>query len=169
MPRSIKNDWFDGLIPENVVIESGAHIETSQSFELFRSHRQDAIVLKKFSSVYPPTMFDIGPCGRVSIGEYAMLNGPRIICDAEIEIGAYSLIAWNVVLMDCYRAPKDSRSHPIRIEKNVWIGFDAIVLPGVTIGEGAIVGARSVVRENVPPCSIVAGNPARKVGDCNQR
>jgi acetyltransferase-like isoleucine patch superfamily enzyme len=163
MPRRIENDWFDGVIPENVVMEAGAHIETSQSFELFRSERENGVVLGKFASVYPPTMFDVGSQGRVSVGEYAMLNGPRIMCDCEIEIGAYSLIAWNVVLMDCYRAPKDSQARPIRIGKNVWIGFDAIVLPGVSIGEGAIVGARSVVRADVPPYSTVAGNPAKIV------
>ncbi|HAJ60189.1 MAG TPA: hypothetical protein DCP31_13785, partial [Cyanobacteria bacterium UBA8543] len=54
-------------------------------------------------------------------------------------------------------------ARPIRIERNVWIGFDACVLPGVTIGEGAIVGARSVVTQDVPPYSVVAGNPARLI------
>jgi acetyltransferase-like isoleucine patch superfamily enzyme len=109
-------------------------------------------------------MFDLGPSARVTVGEYSMLNGPRIICDNEIIIGAHCLIAWNVILMDTYRAPRDSSSRPIRIANNVWIGFDAIILPGVSIGEGAVVGARSVVRENVPAYSIVAGNPARIVG-----
>ena len=52
---------------------------------------------------------------------------------------------------------------PIAIGHGVWIGFDACVLPGVHIGDGAIVGARSVVTENVPPYAIVAGNPARVV------
>jgi acetyltransferase-like isoleucine patch superfamily enzyme len=161
MPRRIENDWFDGGIPDNVMLEPGAFVETSQSFELFRSRREQAVLIGKFASIYPPTMFDVGLQGRVSIGEYTMLNGPRIMCDSEVEIGDYCLIAWNVVLMDSYRAPKDSQARPIRIGKNVWIGFDSIVLPGVTIGEGAIVGARSVVREDVPAYSIVAGNPAR--------
>ena len=169
MPQRIKKDWFDGVIPENVVLESGAHIETSQSFELFRSQLECGLSVGKFASVYPPTMFDIGPKGRVTVGEYAMLNGPRIMCDSEIQIGAYCLIAWNVVLMDSYRAPKDSQPRPIRIGRNVWIGFDSIILPGVTIGEGAVIGARSVVRSDVPPYSIMAGNPAQKIGQCNQR
>jgi acetyltransferase-like isoleucine patch superfamily enzyme len=47
------------------------------------------------------------------------------------------------------------------IEQNVWIGFEACVLPGVTIGEGSIVGARAVVCEDVPPYTVVGGNPAR--------
>jgi len=52
---------------------------------------------------------------------------------------------------------------PIRVERNVWIGFDACILPGVTIGEGSVVGAKSVVTESVPPFTVVAGNPARVI------
>jgi acetyltransferase-like isoleucine patch superfamily enzyme len=169
MPRKIANDWFDGVIPDNVILGHYSHIETSQCFELLRSTRKRAVILGDFASVYPPTMFDIGPRGRVRVGDFAMLNGPRIVCEEAIDIGACSLIAWNVVLMDCYRAPKDWKKKPIKIEDNVWIGFDSIILPGVTIGRGAVVGARSVVKEDVPPYSIVAGNPARVVGHCGQR
>ncbi len=52
---------------------------------------------------------------------------------------------------------------PIRIEPNVWLGFDCVILPGVTVGEGSIAGARSVVNTDVPPYSVVAGNPARVI------
>jgi len=161
MPRHIPNDWFPGHIPDNVLLDDGAHIETTQCFELFKTTQQPGLILRKFSSIYPPTLFDIGPTGRVTIGAYSMLNGPRIICDAEIQIGDHCLIAWNVILMDNYRAPKDHTPRPIHISNNVWIGFDSIILPGVSIGENAIIGARSVVRENVPPNSTAAGNPAR--------
>ena len=50
---------------------------------------------------------------------------------------------------------------PIVIEDRVWIGINSTVLPGVRIGYGAIVGAQSVVTRDVPPMTIVAGNPAR--------
>ena len=50
---------------------------------------------------------------------------------------------------------------PISIKNKAWIGFNSIILKGVTIGEGAIVGAGSVVTKDVPPYTIVAGNPAR--------
>ena len=50
-----------------------------------------------------------------------------------------------------------------RIGRGAWIGFDCCVLPGVTIGEGAVVGARSVVGADVAPFTIVAGNPARYI------
>ena len=130
-------------------------------------------------------MFDLGRDAHVKLGEYVLMNGARIICDSEIVIGDYSLISWNVVLMDNYRLPLDSverravlqrvvldsprllaadvPARPICIGSNVWVGFDCCVLPGVSIGEGPVVGARSVVTEDVPPYTIVAGNPARTI------
>jgi acetyltransferase-like isoleucine patch superfamily enzyme len=51
----------------------------------------------------------------------------------------------------------------VTIEKNVWIGIGAIILPGVTVGEGSIVSAGSVVTREVPPHYLVAGNPARHI------
>lgn len=54
-------------------------------------------------------------------------------------------------------------SLPIVIEKNAWIGAGAIVLPGVTIGENSVVGAGSVVTKDVPPNTVVVGNPARVI------
>ena len=50
----------------------------------------------------------------------------------------------------------------------VWIGYRALILPGVTIGDGAVVGAGAVVAKDVPPFAIVVGNPARKIGDRNK-
>ncbi|WP_309083833.1 CatB-related O-acetyltransferase [Chelativorans sp.] len=49
------------------------------------------------------------------------------------------------------------------IGNDVWIGFEAVIMPGVKIGDGAIVGGRSVVTHDVPPYAVVAGNPARTV------
>ena len=54
------------------------------------------------------------------------------------------------------------------INDYAWIGFRAIILPGVTIGEGAVVGAGAVVSRDVQPYSIVAGNPATKIGERNR-
>lgn len=176
-------DWYPGAIPDNAVIDEAAYIETSFSFYLYRSRAPVGIRLGKGASTYLGTMFDIGSQGQVSLGDYALVHGARIVCDAEIKIGDYALISWNVVLMDTYRVPfnpierrrklerlpkrelrrieTDEPARPIHIESNVWIGFDACVLPGVTIGEGSIVGARSVVTTDVAPYTIVAGNPAR--------
>lgn len=50
---------------------------------------------------------------------------------------------------------------PVRIEDDVWIGAGAIILPGITVGRGAIIGAGSVVTKDIPPYAICGGNPAR--------
>jgi len=56
---------------------------------------------------------------------------------------------------------------PVVIEDHVWIGARAMILPGVTVGEGAVVGAGSVVTKNVTPYTIVAGNPAKVIKERN--
>ena len=185
MGRSLSWDWYPGEIPDNVDVDESAYVETTFSFHLFRSRREHAVRIGKGASTYLGTMFDTGPEASITIGDYALVHGARIICDAEIEVGDYALISWNVVIMDSYRAPLDrhvrrlalekfaqSRSsdltpsasaRPVRLERNVWIGFDSCILPGVTIGEGAVVGARSVVNDDVPPYTVVAGNPAKVI------
>ncbi|MCS0498042.1 acyltransferase [Protaetiibacter mangrovi] len=55
------------------------------------------------------------------------------------------------------------RVAPVRICRGAWLGQNVVVLPGVTIGENAVVGANSVVREDVPPRAVVAGVPARVI------
>lgn len=52
---------------------------------------------------------------------------------------------------------------PVVIEDKVWIGINATILPGVRVGYGAIIGANSVVTKDVPPMTVVAGNPARTI------
>jgi len=183
--RKLEWDWYPGTVPENVVIHDTAYLETTFSFYFFRSRLSCGVEYGRGASTYLGTMFDVGPSGRVKLGDYALVHGARIICDSEVLVGDYALISWNVVLMDTYRVPEDPahrrkelelvptrqprlaaapvETKPIRIERNVWIGFDACVLPGVTIGEGSIVGAKSVVNADVPPFTIVAGNPARVI------
>jgi acetyltransferase-like isoleucine patch superfamily enzyme len=183
--RTLPWDWYPGRIPDNVVIHDTAYCETSFSFFLYRSQRPGGVTYRRGASTYLGTMFDVGPQGRVELGEFALVHGARIICDAEVLIGDYALISWNVVFMDTYRLPFETSQRrkelrlvptreprfaaaevaalPIRLERNVWIGFDACVLPGVTIGEGSVIGAKSVVTENVPAFTVVAGNPARVI------
>jgi acetyltransferase-like isoleucine patch superfamily enzyme len=184
--RSIPGDWHPGTIPSNVIVDPTVYIETSYSFDRFRSTMPQAVRLGRGVSVYQGTMFDLGPLARVDIADFALLNGVRIVCEKSIRIGEHALISWNVVLMDTYQASTDplrrraaldqmdphanrapqSDGHtaaPIEIGPNVWLGFDVCVLPGVTIGRGSIVGARSVVFSDIPPYSIAVGNPARVI------
>ncbi|MBC8132741.1 MAG: acyltransferase [Deltaproteobacteria bacterium] len=183
--RKLANDWYDGVIPDNVVFDDTNLIDTSYSFRRFRSRAKDALTLGRGAAIYANSGFDLGPDARVEIGDFAMINGAEIVCDESIRIGAYALISWNVLLMDNCRAPRSTaqrrayvdeilRNNPragefqtepkaIVVGANVWIGHDCVVLPGVTIGQGSIVGARSVVVESVPEFVVAAGNPARMI------
>jgi acetyltransferase-like isoleucine patch superfamily enzyme len=182
--RTLPWDWYPGRLPDNVEVDDTAYIETTHSFLRFRSEEQTGARFGRGASMYKTSMLDVGPRGRVALGDYSLLQGVRIICDSDISIGDHCLLSWYVLLMDSYRLPSaapdrrralqrlptlnvrridDGAGRPIRIGNNVWIGFQVCILPGVTIGDGAIVGARSVVAEDVAPGSIVAGNPARFV------
>ncbi|MBX9881859.1 MAG: acyltransferase [Sphingomonas sp.] len=77
-----------------------------------------------------------------------------------ISIGNDSLIAFKTLLV---ARDMSGRTRPIRIGHRCFIGGGAVVMPGVTIGDGSIVGSGAVVFDDVPPASIAAGNPARVI------
>lgn len=113
----------------------------------------------------------VGPGARLEIGERAFINyGCSIGALLSIKIGAGASIGTHVIMMDndFHRMEPERRnelpeSRPIVLEDNVWLGARVIVLRGVTIGEGSVVGAGSVVTHDVPPRSVAAGVPARVV------
>lgn len=88
------------------------------------------------------------------------LGGITIEDDALIGPGAY-LISVNHQLNSMQR--KDLELKPVTIKKNAWIGTKAIILPGVTVGENAVVAAGAVVTKNVPANTVVAGVPAKVI------
>jgi galactoside O-acetyltransferase len=103
------------------------------------------------------------------------------VCAERIDIGDDVLIAWGCTIVDHDSHPVawSHRQHdvvaygngkkdwskvkirPVRIGNKSWIGFNATILEGVTVGEGAIIGAESVIAKDVPPFTIWGGNPAR--------
>ncbi|MDA0978169.1 MAG: acyltransferase [Proteobacteria bacterium] len=109
--------------------------------------------------------------GHIRVGDYSIINpGVRITSASGISIGSGCMLAMNCYLSDAdwhdiqHRIFAPGKTAPITLENNVWIGDSALVTRGVTIGENSVVGAWSVVTKNVPPNTIVAGNPAREVG-----
>lgn len=88
---------------------------------------------------------------------------------ASITVGDHVLIAPHVVVTtlghDYARMQMPNKCQSILIESRVWIGVGAIILPGVTLLEGAVVAAGAVVTETVPPWKVVAGCPARVIKD----
>ena len=114
------------------------------------------------------------------IGKDVQMNDSVHIAAMElVEIGDHTLIASRVFITDHSHGeygqqgigsppeviPVDRPlvARPVRIGRNVWLGEQVCILPGVTIGEGAVVGANSVVTRDVPPRTIAAGNPARVI------
>lgn len=117
--------------------------------------------------VRPPFRCDYGY--NIRLGDGVFLNFGCIVLDvAPVEIGAGTQVGPGVQILTAdhprdaaLRAQKLEYGRPIRIGANVWIGGGALILPGVTIGDDAIVGAGSVVTRDVPAGATVAGNPAR--------
>ena len=117
---------------------------------------------------------------NVSIGPNCGINhGVFILGASSIEIGENVVLSARVMIIDSGLETKTfaavefpaHNSSSVKIEDGVWVGAGAIILPGITIGNKSIVGAGSVVTKDVPPFTIVAGNPARPIGrtdECNQ-
>ena len=92
---------------------------------------------------------------KISIGDYLLTGKWVTITD-----NSHGLSGMDIQKYPPIERPLYSKG-PVIIGNNVWIGDKATILPGVTIGDGAIIGANAVVTKDVPPYSVVAGNPAR--------
>jgi acetyltransferase-like isoleucine patch superfamily enzyme len=109
----------------------------------------------------------------IEIGKDCGFTGTTLVAADRIEIGDRVQVGGNASIVDFDFHPlvpeerrenfNDGASAPIVIEDDVFVGMEALVLKGVTIGEGAVVGAGSVVTQDVPPRTVVAGNPAQEV------
>jgi acetyltransferase-like isoleucine patch superfamily enzyme len=127
--------------------------------------------------------------GKITIGSRTFIGGGTFICIDEIQIGNDVMFSWGCTVTDnnshshiwserkndvlewkkgldenkigVYKDWSNVKKRKIKIKDKAWIGFNSIILKGVTIGEGAIVGAGSVVTKDVPDWTIVAGNPAK--------
>lgn len=103
---------------------------------------------------------------RLKMGEKSSLgNGAWVYCLNNISIGSNCCIGEDVRLLtgshDVTSPHFDLVTKPILIQDNVWIATAAIILPGITIGEGAVIAAGSVVTKDVAPWTVVGGNPAK--------
>lgn len=106
--------------------------------------------------------------GAIHIGDRTFINqGVTIHSSASVQIGSHVLIADHAAVYDTdfhELVPGEPvREQEVVIEDDVWIGRSAVVLPGTRIGRGAVVGAGAVVTRDVPPFTLVAGNPARVI------
>lgn len=182
----LPHDWYAGGIPENVCFEDDVYVDSSYAFARFISAEENALHLGRGCGAYDRATFVVGPRGMVSVGSFTCLNGVYLICHERIRIGRHCLFAWGSVVTDSWLGPdttvKSRRAvleaaanspsrwmpdaaspTPVTIEDNVWVGFDSVVLPGVTLGRGCIIGCKSVVDCDVPAYSVYVGNPGKIV------
>lgn len=134
--------------------------------------------LKEHSWIGPNSAVD---ANRIIIGRYSALHSQATVY-GDVFIGEYVMIAKNVFISSgqhifdfipelpiklqdkkYFSENPDKRSLPVLIEDDVWIGANCTLKNGITIGKGSVIGANSVVTEDVFPYSIVAGAPAKKI------
>ena len=184
----ITTQKFRELMQKGTYVEAG-----SELFEAFHKYSQEALkitseingkynppekIRELFSKLteseidetfglFPPFYTD---CGKnIKIGKNVFINACcRFQDQGGIEIGDGSLIGHNTTIATLnhdFNPAKRQNLTPssVKIGKNVWIGSDCTILPGVEICDGAIIGAGSVVTKSVPANTISVGNPARVI------
>jgi putative colanic acid biosynthesis acetyltransferase WcaF len=120
--------------------------------------------LHKTVKVYPGVR--VWYPANLSMAEYSCLaSGVDCYCMDRIEIGAYALVSQGAYLCGGSHDIDDPsfqlKTRPIFIGDNAWVAAEAFVGPGVTIGKGAVLGARAVAFRDLAPFTVYAGNPAR--------
>ncbi len=153
--------WFVGNLPSHILRKFFYRLSG------MKIGRGSAIHMQ--ARIYDPRHITIGD--DTLIGEKATLDGRRQLPNSQggLKIGNHVDIASEVMLWTSEHDLKDSAwsaiEEPIVIEDYVFIGPRAIILPGVTIGKGAVVAAGAIVTKNVPAKTIVAGIPAKPLGE----
>lgn len=180
----MSHDWRDIPLPDNIHAAENCFLQSAQIFGMYHSSRKPGLIMGKGSGIYSQSQLIVGPAGQVILGDYSCINSATLQCETEIRIGAHCLVAWGVVISDSLpdaHWPLERRRHallearktaappcwgaarPVVLGDNVWVGFGATILPGVTIGEGSIIATKSVIENDVPPYVVVAGSPGRIV------
>ncbi len=168
--RFLDHDWWPVPLPDNVSIGERTWLYSAYAFLHYRSRRPRAVTIGSDTGVYEGTFFDLGPEGECHIGDFGTIVGPVIATNGRVVIGDYAFISFHVVIADSpFAAPPEVSATPPGAETiigdNVWLGVRAQIFGGITVGEGAVIGAAASVDFDVPPFAIVAGNPARIVGE----
>jgi acetyltransferase-like isoleucine patch superfamily enzyme len=122
---------------------------------------------------HPVVIRTLNPNARLSIGSNVGISGGGICVARQVKIGDNVMMGANSFITDTDFHPTDSTRRRFRrdnvaskevvIQDNVFIGMNALVLKGVTIGQNSVIGAGSIVTGDIPPNSIATGIPARVI------
>jgi acetyltransferase-like isoleucine patch superfamily enzyme len=161
----------------SVTVRSGFHHfgRGSRILLPFRVARGDKISIGDYCLIGSNSWFmiptDDSPTPTIVLGNRVRMNQTQISAVSSVIIEDGVAIARGVYISDhthgfaqpdvFIRDQPLDRIAPVRIGRGAWIGQNAIIMPGVTIGAGAVIGALSVVRDDVPARTVVAGIPAR--------
>lgn len=180
----IPGDWFNGTIPNNIEVGTNSVVESSFSFKHFFSSLPVALVVGNNVTLWR-TAIATEENGFIEIGNDCYITNVSLVCSEKISIGNRVFMAGGVTITDADFHPLDPAmrladtialspvgnaknrplvtSKPVIIEDDVWIGFNATILKGVCVGEGAIIQPGALVNENVAAGTTVSGNPAKPV------
>ena len=168
---------YDIMDPELKKMRRRAHLAnyTYNRADPMEGDRQSPVLKSLFASlgedVFIETPFRCAYGVNLHVGDGVYMNTGCVILDcAKVEIGAGTLLGPAVQIYTAIhpldpaeRAAHIETARPVILGKNVWIGGAAVILPGVTIGDNAVVGAGSVVTKDVAANTVVAGNPAKVI------
>lgn len=156
--------------PKNVQL--GKNVLLKRNCELLAGKREKSILIGNKSEIHEYTTLRSFK-GYIHIGDSTSINrSGNIWGEGTVKIGNNVRIGPNVNIISnnhVFQTRKKlimeqgSRSLPIEIKDNVWIGANVTILPGVTIAEGTVIGAGSVVTKNTTPYSVYWGFPAKKI------
>jgi acetyltransferase-like isoleucine patch superfamily enzyme len=174
MQQRLNHDWFSQPLPGNVRLGERTWLYSSYAFSHYRSRASVGVRVGTDTGLYHGTFFDLGSKAEIEIGSYCSLVGVIFATNGRVSIGDYTFIAHEVVIADSqwpvpirddvfqtHKCATLTNPNLIEVGRNVWIGAQAIVVGSVRIGEGAIIGAGTVVTRDVPSYTVCVGNPMR--------
>ena len=177
----LPGDWFAGRIPLNVVAGEGTAIDSSFCFKHFYSKQHVGLRVGRCTTIWRASLA-ADEQAVIEIGDYCYIANASLVCSERIQIGSRVMVAGGVTIADSdfhplapaarladtvalspvgdrARRPR-IETRPVVIEDDVWIGYNATILKGVTVGAGALVGPGALVIRDVPAGAEVSGNPA---------
>ena len=149
----------------------GHHLREGSCAETYlKMHDESRLTVNGYFKAFYGSSIELFPNAVLTLGSGYMNCGSTIACAKRITIGDGVAIARGVFIYDSdhhqildAHGEQTNPPMPVMIGNHVWIGVGAIVLKGVTIGDGAVIAAGAVVTHDVPPGCMAAGNPARVI------